>query len=487
MSYKASPWQQKFHDLTTHEALGGGSAGGGKSVGLVGDVLPQIIIQHKRCSGGTFKWGRAPGWALHARKEFPRLEETIDRCHRLFSDIDPEVKWEANAHRFTFVSGYKFSFGHLKDKDSYLNYRSKELTHLGFDELGEIDDKNTYDQMCTRVRTTDPVLREPGKPWSLKIRSMTNPAPNWVREYFVDPNPDGGEIFVKRVRLSNGTYRDRTRIFLKARLSDNPDKEFAEDYEANLRGQPDHIKKALLDGDWYVVPGAYFADLWEVDRVVIDPFRIPSGWHRFRTGDWGYKQECVILWWAVSSDGDLICYREKTFNGMKAKKRFDAGEVAREIRDIEQASGEWNNMRKSSRLSGWMDSQLWEERGRKGPTMADDMAREGVYWQKATKGRRSAAQQLVRRLGQRGVNGRAGIQFFRSCGKCISTIPALPTDETDPEVPAKGGPDHWYDAVSYACAANPVPSGQEDRNPIDDVWEDRPPPAQRGQYGYGLW
>ncbi len=332
----------------------------------------------------------------------------------------------------------------------------------------------------TRVRTTDPVLRK-----MLKVRAMSNPFPNWVRDYFVEPNPAGGEILIKRVRLASGKTRDRSRIFLPAKLSDNPDAHFREDYEANLRGQPEHIKRAQLDGDWFVVPGAYFSDLWEPERIVIDPFRLPSGWLRFRSGDWGYKQECVILWWAVNPEGDLICYREKTFNGAKAKKRFDAGEVAREIRDIEQAAGEWNNLRKSSRLTGWMDTQLWEERGRKGPTMADDMAREGVYWQKATKGRRSAAQQLVRRLGQRGYNGRAGIQFFRSCGKCISTIPSLPTDETDPEVPAKGGQDHWYDAVSYACAANPVPSGQEDRNPIDDVWEDRPPPVSRGSFGYG--
>lgn len=481
MSYKASEWQTRFHNLTVDEALGGGSAGGGKSVCLLADPLQQIITQHKRCSAGEFAWGKAPGWALHARKEFPRLEETIDRAHRLFSDVDPAVDWQAANHRFTFSSGYKFSFGHLKDKDSYLNYRSKEFTHIGFDELGEIDDKNTYDQLVTRVRTTDPVLRT-----MLKVRAMSNPAPNWVREYFVEPNPAGGEILVKRLKLSDGSTRDRTRIFLPARLSDNPDPQFRLDYEANLRGQPEHIRRAQLDGDWYVVPGAYFAELWDASRVVIEPFRIPSGWTRFRSGDWGYKMECVILWWAVSPEGDLICYREKTFNGAKAKRRLDAGEVAREIRDIEEAAKEWNPSRKSSRLSGWMDNQLWEERGRKGPTMADDMAREGVYWQRATKGRRSAAQQLVRRLGQRNYNGRAAIQFFKTCGKCITTIPSLPTDDVDPEVPKKGGQDHHYDAVSYACAANPVPSGKEDREPLDD-WEDRPQPSSRGAFGYGGW
>jgi hypothetical protein len=133
-----------------------------------------------------------------------------------------------------------------------------------------------------------------------------------------------------------------------------------------------------------------------------------------------------------------------------------------------------------------MDTQLWEERGHRGPTMADDMARVGVYWQKATKGRRQAAQQIVKRLKMRGYNDRPGLMFFEDCARCISTVPALATDETDPEVPRKGGPDHWYDAISYACAANPLPSGREDHAAFDED-DDEPEAASvaRGKYGYG--
>jgi hypothetical protein len=113
------------------------------------------------------------------------------------------------------------------------------------------------------------------------------------------------------------------------------------------------------------------------------------------------------------------------------------------------------------------------------------MAAVGVFWQKATKGRRMAAQQIVKRLRQRGHNGRPGLMFFETCGKCISTIPALATDEQDPEVPRKGGPDHWYDAVSYAVSGNPLPSGREDDSGDDDEPEEAAGNVSRGRYGYG--
>ncbi len=55
VAYKASPWQERFHSLKVDEALGGGSAGGGKSLCLLADPLQQIIVQHKRCSAGEFQ------------------------------------------------------------------------------------------------------------------------------------------------------------------------------------------------------------------------------------------------------------------------------------------------------------------------------------------------------------------------------------------------------------------------------------------------
>ena len=116
--------------------------------------------------------------------------------------------------------------------------------------------------------------------------------------------------------------------------------------------------------------------------------------------------------------------------------------------------------------------------------MADDMARAGVYWQKATKGRKQAAQQFIKRLREHGINGQPGVMFFETCRGCITTIPSLGTDKEDPEKPADGGPDHWWAAVSYAVAANPLPTGIEHYG-IDDDDHDDHRPQEWGRYGYG--
>ena len=75
--------------------------------------------------------------------------------------------------------------------------------------------------------------------------------------------------------------------------------------------------------------------------------------------------------------------------------------------------------------------------------------------------------------------------------QCIKTIPALPTDKIDIEVPEKGGDDHWLDATFYAVmhrAAIPKHDEQENKRKghYDELEEARKKRASRsGRLGYG--
>ncbi len=474
--YTPAPVQQEFHEAKVDEILFGGAAGPGKSLALLMDPLDIVAVEHNRCQSGELRWGHSTGKAIHFRREFPRLEETIDRSKRFYPDIDPGAIYSGDEHTWTFSSGFKIKFAHMKDNDSFMNYRSAQFCALYFDELIEFE-RDQYLEMTTRVRSTDPVLQH-----MLRIKSSSNPAPGWVREYFVDPAPQGRVILEKKIKLDSGQFVNRTRMFLPAKLSDNPDPVYRAQYEANLQDKPAHIRESLLHGNWYIVAGAFFSEEWNPEKHIIKPFSVPRDWKRFRSGDWGYKSPCAILWWAVSPEGELICYRERTFRN---KTAAEVGEI---IKQIEKDAGEWDSRNDCSKCTGPMDTQLWEERGHRGPTMASDMLSTGVNWLKANKRSRATnAQNVMSRLKKKGLHDRPAIMFFETCTKCIQTIPAIGTDKLNQEEPEKGGSDHWYDAVSYACTYSPLPVEKNESFLDDDDYPEDELASRRswGRYGYG--
>lgn len=479
--YDPAPVQAEFHACTANEILLGGAAGPGKSLALLMDpIQTQLLSEHARWERDEIN--QSAGWAIHFRREFPRLQQTIERSHLMFRAFDAGAKWDGEKHMWTFSCGYKIQFGHVKNDEDRINYQSSEFTHIAWDELAEFSEV-VYQFVNTRLRTSDPVLME-----QLRIVAASNPAGNWVRDYFVEPAREGRVLLARNIVLDDGTEEERTRIFIPATLKDNPNAGFRRRYEIELQDKPPHIREALLHGDWYVIPGAFFAD--EFTRAHrIAPFKVPNGWPRFRAMDWGYKSWGVVLWFAVDMDGNLVCYRELSF------RRMDAREVAHKVRDIEEAADEWDQRRDCSRLSGPADTQIWEQRGTIGPTIAETMAGEGVAWEKCTKNRYASVAQLLQRLKDRtGEQKVPAIRFFETCRRTISTLPAIPTDQNDPELPEDGGDDHWLDTVLYACMYRTT-AAKQDQLPRSREYYDELGEARRkvgngrqkpgGRMGYG--
>lgn len=477
--YDPASVQSEFHLCTADEALLGGAAGPGKSLCLLMDpIITQMVGEHDRFQRGEIV--ESAGWALHLRREYTMLDETLNRAHSIFPRIDPKVHWDGDRKMFTFSCGYKYQFGHLKDVKDWRIYDSRQFTHIGFDELIQFEEEQ-YRYLITRVRTSDPVLMR-----LLRVRAATNPGPGWVRDYFVDPAPNGRVLLQKTIPLDDGTKRTRSRIFIPATLKDNPDQEYRRQYEANLKDQPAHIRQARLYGNWYVVAGAFFANEFDPAVHIVKPFKLPDGWTKFRSMDWGYKSPGVCLWWAVDKDENLICYRELVFRGR------DSAELADDIRDIELAAGEWDSAKRCSKLSGPADTQIWENRGNTGPTIAEDMSEAGVWWEKAAKSKLASIQQLMGRLKDRsGEKGVPAIRFFDTCKYAIRTIPSIGTDETNPELFKDGGDDHALDAVRYACMyrliapkTDYLPGGMS-RDELEDRRREKPTSKRRGRFGYG--
>lgn len=458
--YQASPWAIRFHQSTADEVLGGGSAGPGKSLTLLWDpIQTQAVVEHARCTQvipeGFPDWlkelckkhpirpGESEGHALHLRRTTVQIKDTIDRSVRMFPKFDPGAVYSKSDHQWTFSSGYKYTFGHCKEENGYEDYLSKQFSWLGFDEGYQFTERQ-YEEIDSRVRSSDPVLRR-----LKRTRIMSNPAPGWLKERFVSLEPKGNVVFKFKITDPvTGETRWKTRLFLPATLDDNPDKTFVEDYKFKLLAKPAHIRARYLYGDWDSVEGGFFEDDWNPAVHVIQPFKIPREWPKFRMMDWGYKSQGVILWGALDPDENLYIFYEFNFRLMKDE------EVAARVIEIEKKFGFWNERERKSRLTGVADTQLWEERGDSGKSKAAVFASKGVYWQPADKASIVRnAERITERLRDYDKNSPPGLMVFNNCRKTQEMFASINVDENDSTVPDKKSDlKHWFDALAYGCA-----------------------------------
>lgn len=355
-------------------------------------------------------------------------------------------------------------------------------TLILFDELTTFS-KEQYDGITSRLRSSDPVLKN-----MLKVLSMSNPGvspgsdPHWVRKRFVDPAPEGRRLIRTKLRRKDGTEFFRTRVYWPGKLDDNPNPDFKAQYEETLLDKPAHIRKAYLEGDWYFAPGSFYGEDFDPSIHVINVHKIPEDWPVFRSMDWGFKSRGVIHWAALDPDNNIVVFDEYVF-----KERTDAM-VAEDIKRIEKRHGLWGF--KSSRITGPADTQIWEERGDTAKRKVDVFLDKGVPWVQADKkSRQDNAERIIKRLKDHNGGTRLpGLMFMSNCKYIISTLPQIRTSELNPEEPEKGGEDHGVDSLSYLVAYASVPERVQVRN-VDngdelDAEEDEKP-VGRGRWGYG--
>lgn len=445
------------------------------SMVLLMDPMEQVQIEHLRCMQETLpddfgelkelieqnplNWKYSEGHILHLRRTLPRLTDTINRSHRIFPLIDPEMMttpgcgWNAKSNTWTWSSGLKYQFGHCKDKKDYNNYLGQAYTGIYYDELIEFDFEQ-YNRINARLRTGDKILSR-----YLKIRAATNPHlggnkgeditvedPAWVKKYFVDPCPKGKKVLRKKLVRLDGTIDYKTKLYLPATLYDNPDPEFIKQYELTLLDKPKHIRDAYLYGNWDTVIGAHFAESWNPSVHICKPFKIPHDWAIFRSMDWGFSTNGVIHYYAVHPEGTLFVFYELTF------KKKTATEVAEMAKYFEEKNKLWDP-NSGSKLYGPSDRQIYEERGESARTKYMEFVDVGLDWCRADqKSRQTNCEVFEERLrSHENFTKMPGIVFFENCKNSIQTIPSLETDTGNLEETKKGNNDHWYDSVTYGC------------------------------------
>lgn len=231
--------QKVFLRTYALEALFGGAAGGGKSSALLMAALQYVDTPNYS--------------AILFRRTYADLAlpgAIMDRFTSWLANYD-DVRWNSNNYTAIFPSGARISFGYLNNSQDYLRYKGAEFQFIGMDEVTEIRESD-YRYLFSR-------LRRPAKgalaQVPLRMRSASNPAPNWVRQRFIVEGLEKG------------------RIFVPSKLHDNPGID-ADSYRQALSALDPVERRRLEEGDWW---STTLGTLFERENfVIIDAHEVPQ-------------------------------------------------------------------------------------------------------------------------------------------------------------------------------------------------------------------
>lgn len=462
--WKPHPKQAQFLACPAYEVMYGGAKGGGKTDALLFDHVNQHLMAHQHWEQTRMK---STTMALILRKEFGRLKDFIQRSHTYFPILsEGAMYWKEAEHTWYCACGYRVWFGHCEGPQDHELYNGQEIGHFSVDQAEELP-FNQYSYIKLQVRTSQAHL-DP----TLAVRLSSNPGGRygaWVKKRFVDPAPKGMQAITETVeieRFGEKTTIVRDRVFIPAFLWDNPS--LSVGYEADLRLAPEHLRRAFLFGDWNVVEGSFFGDVFDAAIHVIDDLgpteiRIPSNWPVFRCADWGSRNPAACYWVCVDNDGLLVVLDEL----------YGAGETpdrwAKRILQVEESWG-WTEKPRGwtskdlvsvSKLSGVLDPSCFKADTAGGPTIAEKLFESGLNWYEADNERKAGWVELRRRLMERGGAGGKipGLRIARRCTNLIRTLPNVTSPAAD-----KGGDqddidtkqeDHALDAIRYGVMSRP--------------------------------
>lgn len=451
-----------------NEILYGGAAGGGKShLMRIAAVLFCIEVPGLQ----VYLFRRIEGDLVKNHMEGPKgfrslLAEWVNAG--LVRIVEGEIE---------FWNGSKLYLCHCKDAKDRFKYQGAEIHLLLIDELTHFSE-DIYRFLRGRVRMVGLNVPDKYKGILPRIICGSNPGNighHWVKKAWVD------RLEPMRIETMPPEEGGMRRQYIPAKLDDNPS--MTDDdptYEARLSGLGSReLVKALRDGDWNVIEGAFF-DCWDTQRHTCEPFTIPEHWSRIRGGDWGSAKPFAILWAAVVSEdirstdgfclprGALVVYREWYGSPDDSNKglKLTAEEVA--IGGVRMLDGE------AKRFLGILQREEGDEIANAvldpsafardgGPSIAERMIT-------ASKGEVMWARADNKRISERGAMGgwdqvrnrlmgespsRPMVVIFDTCRNLIRTLPALQHDPNRPEDVDTDGEDHAPDAFRYICMSRP--------------------------------
>ena len=270
------------------------------------------------------------------------------------------------------------------------------------------------------------------------IRGTANPGgPGhaWIKNRFID-GYEPGKVYKTKDGL--------TRCFVKALIQDN--KKLIDndpEYLKRLQMLPNHLRRALLDGDWDIFAGQVF-DEFRREKHVVKPFAMPSGeWKRFYSLDWGYAKPFSLGKWAVNNEGRMVRYGE--WYGCAHHEPNTGIRIGAE----EAAAKAWTDAVAEGVTECVADPAIWNKQD-DAPSIADKWTAAGFKMIRGNNERVNGLMQMHQMMIVTAEDSKPMLLVFDNCLDFIRTIPVLVPNPRNPEDVDTNLEDHIYDESRYA-------------------------------------
>lgn len=400
-----NPRQEEFLLCTAKNICYGGAMGGGKSW-VMRRKFVILALNYVKLK------------LLLLRRTLPELRE--NHIRPLQAELFPVVPYKDKESTFLFPNGSIIKLGYCASENDVYQYQGSEWDVIGFEEA-TLFTKYQMDFIKSRARNTR-------KDFTPRIYYTCNPGGVGHAEI--------KRLFIDREYVKGENPDDY--VFIPAKVYDNKVlMENDPEYLQRLEALPDELREAFLEGNWDVFSGQYFKE-FRRDTHVIEPFKIPAGWKKYVSIDWGFNDWCDTLWHAVDYDGHLYTYRQLHVRQMYVS------EVAKEI----------NRLTGTEKIDRWVGSpDMWQKRGTgnkdlQGENIAEEFMKYGIYWQKADNAR-VIGWTRCREYLQNAPDDIPYWRVFSCCTDLIKCIPQLMHDEKNVEDVATephditNSPDSW--------------------------------------------
>ena len=440
IEYNPNEKQVLFHSSPANEVVYGGAKGGGKSFALVMEALA-YGLEH---AGSTIYLFRETYDDLEAN-----LIDTMktEWDERLYS-------YNESKHIATLLNGTKVMYRYIRNWEDANKYQGRSIDFIGVDELTKHEERS--------IQVLLSCLRSP-KGFPPLFRATCNPNGigfGWVKSRYIEATGYGENLI--KDEISGNTIQ-----FIPATVYDNTVlMENDPAYVKRLENLPEDEKRAFLFGDWDSLQGQYFS-MWRRDKHVIEPFKIPDYWKRFRSIDHGYNDPTAVYWHAVDPEGRNYTYRELYINETLAS------DIADMINDLSYYEDENGNMVKEKIQYTVASPDMWQKRGTGyrtkdgevvGKSIAEVYLEHGIPLIKADNARVVGWQRVAEEMKwqhdkEKPADDPANEpnwKIFNNCRHLIRTLPYLVRDDKKVEDIADHQEDHAAESVRYYHMSRPI-------------------------------